>query len=89
MATSEDDGTVSLLRSSYEIAWQEYHGLPGPTPDEIMFGPDRLRSYIKAIANSGETDPVKIAKSALGMLREYEQIARSKMRLALRQQKSE
>jgi hypothetical protein len=41
------------------------------------------------MAAVGERDPIKIAKSALGMMREYEQIVRSKARVTLRQQKSE
>ena len=86
--TTKENGTTDLVCSSYEIAWQEYSTLPGLTPDEHMFGPDKLRSYIQAMAAVGERDPTKIAKSALGMMREYEQIVRSKARVALRQPKS-
>lgn len=83
------NGTSDLVYSSYEIAWQEYSNLSGLTPDETMFGPDKLRSYIQVMADVGERDPIKIARSALGMMREYEQIVRSKARVTLRQQKSE
>jgi hypothetical protein len=87
--TTKENGTAGLVCSSYEIAWQEYSTLPGLTPDEHMFGPDKLRSYIQVMANVGERDPIKIARSALGMMREYEQIVRSKARVTLRQQKPE
>ena len=87
--TTKENGTTDLVCSSYEIAWQEYSTLPGLTPDEHMFGPDRLRSYIQVMADVGERDPIKIARSALGMMRQYEQIVRSKAGVTLRQQKSE
>jgi len=87
--TTRGNATADLVCSSYEIAWQEYSTLPGLTPDEHMFGPDKLRSYIQVMADVGERDPIKIAKSALGMMREYEQVVRSKARVTLRQQKSE
>jgi hypothetical protein len=82
--SSKKIGAVDLVRSSYEIAWREYSALPGLTPDENMFWPDKLRSYIQVMADEGEQDPIKIARSALGMVREYEQIARSKTRVKLR-----
>ena len=87
--TTKENGTTDLVCSSYEIAWQEYSTLPGLTPDEHMFGPDRLRSYIQVMADVGERDPIKIARSALGMMRQYEQIVRSKAGVTLRQLKSE
>jgi hypothetical protein len=79
---AKENGSADLVRSSYELAWREYCSLPGLTPDEIMFGPDKLRSYIKVMAEVGERDPSNIAKSALGMIREYEQIMRSQARVA-------
>jgi hypothetical protein len=87
--TAKENGTVNLVRASYEIAWQEYCLLPGLTPDENMFGPDKLRSYIQVLAEVGDRDPSKIAKSALGMMRECEQIVRSKARVVLRGRKSD
>jgi hypothetical protein len=54
-----------------------------------MFGPDKLRSYIQVLAEFGERDPSKIAKSALGMMRECEQIGHSKARVVLRDEKSD
>jgi hypothetical protein len=75
-------GAADLVRSSYEIAWQDYCSLPGLTPDEKLSGPNKLRFYIQVMAEVGERNPSKIAKSALGMIREYEQIMRSKARVA-------
>ena len=49
--TTKENGTADLVCSSYEIAWQEYSTLPGLTPDEHMFGPDKLRSYIQVMAD--------------------------------------
>ena len=43
------------------------------TPDEKVSGPDRLRWYIQVMVEVGERDPSKIARAAIGMLREYEQ----------------
>ena len=80
--TSMQNGDADLVRSSYEIAWQEYCSLPGLTPDEKISGPNKLRFYIQVLGEVGERDPSKIAKSALGMIREYEQIRRSKARVA-------
>jgi hypothetical protein len=44
-------------------------------------GPEKLRSYINVLIDVGERDPFKIAKAALGMMREYEQILHSKARV--------
>jgi len=51
------------------------------TPYEKRSGPNRLRWYIEVVIETGERDPSRIAKACIGMLREYEQIARSKARL--------
>ena len=80
--TAMENGADDLVHLSYEIAWQEYCSLPGLTPDEKISGPNKLRWYIQVMAEVGERDPSKIAKTALGMIREYEQIRRSKARVA-------
>ena len=72
---------ADIKRSSYEAAWREFCSLPGLTPDEKMNGPDKLRWYIQVMTEVGERDPSKIAKAAIGMMREYEQILQSKARL--------
>jgi hypothetical protein len=46
-----------------------------------MSGPNKLRWYIQVLAEAGERDPEKIAKLASGMIREYDQIVRSKARV--------
>jgi hypothetical protein len=51
------------------------------TPDEKRAGPDRLHWYIEVMIETGERDPLKIAKASVGMLRQHEQIARSKARV--------
>jgi hypothetical protein len=71
---------VDVKRRAYEIAWYEFSGLRGLTPDEKISGPNKLRWFIQVLAEVGERDPRKIAKSAMGMLREYEQTLRSKAR---------
>lgn len=45
--SDKENGTVDVVRSSYEIAWREYRDLPGLTPDENLFAPPKLRSYIQ------------------------------------------
>lgn len=82
--TASGNVAADLRRSAYEIAWQEYCSLPGLTPDEKIIGPNKLRWYIQVMAEVDERDPSKIAKSALGMIRECEQIMRSKARSLLR-----
>jgi hypothetical protein len=87
--SDKENGTVDVVRSSYEIAWREYRALPGLTPDENLFGPAKLRSYIQVMAEVGERDPSKIAKSALGLMRQDEQIMRSKVRVVSLNRKSD
>ena len=70
-----------ISRSAYEIAWEEFRSAPAMTPDEKVSGPDRLRWYIQVMVEVGERDPSKIARAAIGMLREYEQILRSQARV--------
>jgi hypothetical protein len=70
-----------ICRSAYEIAWEDFRSSPAMTPDEKASGPDRLRWYIQIMVEVGERDPSKIAKAAIGMLREYEQILRSQARV--------
>jgi hypothetical protein len=70
---------AEVTHSAYEIAWQEFINLTGF--DERRTGTNQLRWYIRLMIAVGERDPSKIAKSALGMTRQYEQIARSKSRV--------
>jgi hypothetical protein len=70
-----------ICRSAYEIAWEDFRSAPAMTPDEKVSGPDRLRWYIQVMVEVGERDPSKIARAAIGMLREYEQILRSQARV--------
>jgi hypothetical protein len=74
--------TAELLTQAYTIAWKEFRGSESLTRDELLYGPNRLRWYVQIMVDVGERDPDKIAKAALGMLREYEQILRSRARVA-------
>lgn len=69
--------------AAYETAWREFAQMRDLTPDERISGPHKLRSYIQLMMGAGERNPAKIAKSALGMMRQDEQISRSKARLAM------
>ena len=81
----QETGTAEIIRAAYDVAWREFTALRGLTPDEKMNGPNKLRWYIHIMTEVGERNPVKIARSALGMMREYEQITRSKARLMIEQ----
>jgi hypothetical protein len=69
-----------IVRAAYWQAWKEFQGIP-ETPDERRSGPQRLQQQIRLLFDSGERDPDQIAAKALGLLREAEQIARSKARV--------
>jgi hypothetical protein len=80
--TPKDSGALAdITRSAYDIAWRDFSALPNLTPDEKASGPRRLYWYIRLMVEVGERDPAKIAKAAMGMLREYEQILRSQARV--------
>ena len=70
-----------IQRRAYELAWHDFQVIPQLTPDEKASGPEKLRSYINVLIDVGERDPFKIAKAALGVMREYEQILHSKARV--------
>jgi hypothetical protein len=78
----QETGIAPVARAAYESAWQEFVKLRGLTPDERRRGPNQLRWYIRLMTAVGERDPLKIATSALCMMRQYEQITRSKARVA-------
>ena len=73
--------TSELADKAYSIAWREFRKIKTSTPDEITFAPRRLRWYVQIMTVVGERDPKKIATAALGMLRQYEQISRSRARV--------
>jgi len=79
--TNIEAGTSELADKAYSIAWREFRKIGTSTPDEITFAPRRLRWYVQIMTVVGERDPKKIATAALGMLRQYEQISRSKARV--------
>lgn len=73
-----------VVRLAYEKAWREFSRFPNLSPDEKLLGPAELRGYIETMVDAGQRDPEKIASSVLGRIRESEQIARSKARIAFR-----
>jgi hypothetical protein len=73
--------TTEIAHSAYEKACQEFINLAGLSADERRTGTNQLRWYIRLMTAVGERDPSKIARSALGMTRQYEQITRSKARV--------
>jgi len=79
--TNIEAGTSELADKAYSIAWREFRKIKTSTPDEITFAPRRLRWYVQVMTVVGERDPKKIATAALGMLRQYEQISRSRARV--------
>lgn len=87
MTVNEID--VDIERRAYEVVWYEFSALRGLTPDEKASGPNKLRSFIHVLAEIGERDPLKIGKAAMGMLREYEQISRSRARTTVQAQNAD
>ena len=73
--------TAEITQSAYELAWQEFINFAGLSVDERRTGTNQLRWYIRLMIAIGERDSSKIARSALGMTRQYEQITRSKSRV--------
>ena len=73
------DGNETV-RAAYWQAWKEFQSIP-QTPDERRSGPLRLQREIRLLFDSGARDPDQIATKALGLLREAEQISRSKARV--------
>lgn len=79
----QQSASSGVARAAYEVAWQEFIKLTGLSADERRTGQNQLRWYIRLMTAVGERDPSKIARSALGMMRQYKQITRSKARVAL------
>jgi len=75
--------TANIANKAYDIAWQEFINLVDLSADERRTGTKQLRWYVHLMTAVGERDPSKIARSALGMTRQYEQITRSKSRVGL------
>jgi hypothetical protein len=80
-AMSTEESLTDIVRSAYDKARQEHARIPTLTAAEKNEGPIKLMEYIKALVLSGERDPRKICHSALCLMRNYEQINRSKEHL--------
>jgi hypothetical protein len=68
----------ALEAAAYETAWLQFNSFGGLTPDEKAAGPRKLQEYIRMMIQAGERDAEKISQMALGLLRQQEQISRSK-----------
>lgn len=66
-----------ISQAAFDIAWKSLTTFTRLSEPEMDSAPDKLREYIDALVSSGERDKEKIAQCALGMIREYQQIARS------------
>lgn len=75
----------AIVEASFAIAWKSFRAFVRLSQNENASAPRKLRQYIDALVVSGQRDSEKIAQSALGLLREYEQIARSRSRIAARE----
>jgi len=73
---------LSVVQAAYRVAWTSFNTFHGLSSDERLTGPERLRDYIEILVCTGERDLQKIANSALGLLREYDQISRSYARVS-------
>lgn len=74
-------GAGLIERMSFELAWRDCISLLNLTPEEKQGGAEKLREFIQTVIYSGEGSPHKIAKAALSLLREHEQIQRSRAQL--------
>ena len=82
MGSAAMNVSIDVSESAYEIAWENLNASTFLTQDERLSAPQKIREYIDALVSSGERDPNKIARSALGLIREFEQIHRSEARVA-------
>jgi hypothetical protein len=61
-----DTARADLPKAAYAVAWDEFKNFKGLTPDDEMYGPNRLRSYIQMLVDAGENDPAKNSQSRFG-----------------------
>ena len=73
-----------MRTAAYKSAWRQYRERSHLTPTEKLVGRVQLRECIEILIEAGERDPAKIATTAMGIVREKEQVSRSKMRTAER-----
>lgn len=72
----------SLAREAYAIAWKSFVAFAWLTPGGKESASRKLQEYIDVLVSSGERGTERIAQSALGLLREYEQIMQSTARVS-------
>jgi len=83
------DDAHEVVRAAYRVAWHAFNMYSNLTPDEKASGPAKLRAHIQKLVTAGAHDPETIAAAALGLMREHEQIARSRARVAIPATQSE
>lgn len=69
--------TVPIGNKAFSLAFRILEIGGGLTAEEKAAAPTKLKEYIDALVSSGERDPDKIARSAVCLVREFEQTARS------------
>jgi hypothetical protein len=79
--TTVKNSDSTIAQAAYVIAWRTFNDSKDLTPDERTTGHTRIRNLIKEIVQAGGTDPTAVAEAALGLLRQNEQISRSKARV--------
>jgi hypothetical protein len=83
MSVYETESAI-IARAAYELGSRQLQLIEHLTPSEKASCRQKLKQYIAILVASGEQNPEKIAHCALGLVREYEQIARSQARVASR-----
>ena len=72
------DERNQISRAAYQKAWQWLVSEATLTPDERLYAPNRLRQYIRSLINMGETNADRAAHQAIGLVRQFETILRSR-----------
>jgi hypothetical protein len=76
------DITFDISDEAFALACQNHAAGALLSAEEMAAAPAKIREYIDALVSSGERDPEKIARTAVCLVREYEQISRSVARVA-------
>jgi hypothetical protein len=79
MSVYESENVI-IARAAYELGSRQLQLIEPLTPSEKASCPQKLKQYIEILVACGEQNPEKIAHCAIGLVREYEQIARSRAR---------
>lgn len=80
MSAIEVTNGDEIVRAAFWLAWKELQ-LISQTADERRSSAQSLQRYIRVLVDAGEHDTGEIVVKALGLLRQSEQIARSRARV--------